>query len=117
MLVMVKVRNADSEQLATVAGVGVNIGGEASAEAARTAAILSSKKLSRLHLLIAADSGKGYDSLAHQLTATVDEARSVQHRLSFFRKLHISDCKGRSRNVTQHAKQRQRLQQQQQCLG
>jgi len=52
--VMVRVRNADSEQ---PAGVGVNVGGEASAVAARTAAILSSKKRCRSRASIAANSG------------------------------------------------------------
>ena len=74
--VMVRVRNADSEQ---PAGAGVNVGGEASAVAARTAAILSSKKRCRSRgarrlPLIAV---QGRDPSAHQLTATDHEARTV----------------------------------------
>ena len=52
--VMVRAWNADSEQ---PAGADVNVGGEASAVVARTAAILSSKKRCRSCTSIAADSG------------------------------------------------------------
>ena len=76
--VMVRVRNADSEQ---PAGAGVNVGGEASAVAARTATILSSKKRCRSRASIETECNLTVDSLAITLFAGVFWAVDVTSKV------------------------------------